>query len=279
MIKNTNYKEGFFNEIKNGVANAEKSMLGPTHNYAKEILAPSEMGMGSSGNMDTLARNVSGIMSYTDVLVSGKSNAQQNCNGGSCKPPCDPRSGRNCSPLGNSFYLKTGGKCKDESGQLRTRYMYINNKPTGAIPFISKMTGKNTPGLRGLIPGAIENLGQINPIALFSGFMQGVNPNCRKLNLKADNGSGHYVADSDISDLDPCLFEGGYNPVSKIKKTVCGTKSGFENLNKVLQKGEQLPKYDFKQSQKDPVIKFYNFTFGMLIIYLMFKATVKTTNV
>ena len=50
-------------------------------------------------------------------------------------------------------------------------------------------------GLRGLIPGAIENLGHINPLAMFSGFMQGTNPPCRPLKLEGEGGNGkQYVA-------------------------------------------------------------------------------------
>ena len=41
----------FFNDIVGGVKNAEKSFLGPTYNYAKQIKAPRELGMSSDGNM------------------------------------------------------------------------------------------------------------------------------------------------------------------------------------------------------------------------------------
>ena len=223
---------GFFSKISKGSGNVSKSFLGPTHNYAKEILSPQELGMSDTGNMTTLGNNISGIIAYTDVLVSGKSSAQQNCVGGKCSPPCDIKSGRNCSPLGNAFYLETGGKCKGPNGNLHTRHMYINNKPTGAIPFISDMTGKNTPGLRGLIPGAIENLGHINPLAMFSGFMQGTNPPCRPLKLEGEGGNGkQYVADADIADLDPCLF-GGRNPVSGNEYSGCA--DGFQNINDIV---------------------------------------------
>ena len=154
---------GFFSKVSKGGSMAPPSFLGPTHNYAKEILAPQEMRMRPEGSMDALAANVSGIIAYTDVLVSGDSKAQKNSE---FSRPCEPKTGKYCSPLGNSFFLETGGKCKDSKGKLHKRWMYINNKPTGAIPFISDMTGKNTPGLRGLIPGAIENLGHINPLAM-----------------------------------------------------------------------------------------------------------------
>ena len=257
--------------------------------------------MSDKGDMTTLGNNVGGIIAYTDVLVSGKSSAQQNCNGGECNPSCDPESGNNCSPLGNSFYLETGGKCKGQNGNIHTRYMYINNKPTGSIPFISDMTGKNTPGLRGLIPGAIENLGHINPLAMFSGFMQGTNPNCRQLKLEGEGGDGkQYVADADIADLDPCYWDSkgqprtsnstdksGRNPVafeinpknpSAVKTAGCPTKSGFMNMNRQFFNKKVHPFYkknDFTEL-KNPLDKTFNLMFGGLLIYLMYKGMMKS---
>jgi hypothetical protein len=294
--EDNNGDSGFFEKAADGVSNSMTRFTGPTHNYAKEILSPQELGMGSKGSMNQLASNISGIISYTDVLVSGKSNAQQNCNGGKCKSSCNPKTGKNCSPLGNVFYLETGGKCKPNDGTSEaTRYIYVNNKPTGAIPFISDMTGKNMPGLRGLIPGAIENLGHINPLAIFGGFMQKSLPPCRKLNLPSDNGSGHYVADADIADLDPCYWDSkgkprtdrtrdkaGRNPVayekdpnstSSIKTAGCPTRSGFENLNKKIfnKKYSEIDDSLMKKLDKDPFLRAYNLGFGILMIYLIYK--------
>lgn len=291
-------KNGFFQKVSKGGSNLANSFLGPTHNYAKEILSPQELGMSDKGNMSTLANNVAGIISYTDVLVSGKSRAQHNSEFSSS---CDPGSGRNCAPLGNAFYLKTGGKCKDRNGKLRTRYMYINNKPTGAIPFISNMTGKNLPGLRGLIPGAIENLGHINPLSMFSGFMQGSNPKCRILKLKGEGGNGRqYVADADIADLDPCYWDSngnprtsrttsksGRNPVAyeidpkgsnAIKTAGCPTRSGFVNMNKqfINKKIKTVSNSDNFQKIDNSLDKTFNLIFGGLLIYLMYKGMEKS---
>ena len=281
-------EKGFFSDVAKGASNVGSSFLGPTHNYAKEILSPQEMRMRPQGSMDALAANVSGIIAYTDVLVSGDSKAQHNSE---FSRPCDPKSGKNCSPLGNSFFLETGGECKDSKGKLRKRWMYINNKPTGSIPFISDMTGKNTPGLRGLIPGAIENLGHINPLAMFSGFLQGTNPKCSLLKLKTTTGqSPKYVANADIADLDPCLWDSkgrprqpgsrdnsGYNRIGNTRKSAgCSTKAGFMNMNKQMLNSKKQPLYKYELTTKDPIAKVYNALFGGMLIYLMYKGMVKS---
>ena len=93
----------------------------------------------------------------------------------------------------------------------------------------------NVSEFRGLVPGTIENTAQINPLSLFSGFMQKTKPPCRKLNLPADGSPGSaWVADSDIADLDPCLWKvygkGSGNPVTKTPGRGCA-KSAFTNMN------------------------------------------------
>ena len=79
----------FFKDIAGGVDKAQAGFLGPTYNYAKQIKAPSELGMSGDGNMGALARDVAGLINYTEVLVSGKSRAQ-----------------RTSGPLGNKFFFK-----------------------------------------------------------------------------------------------------------------------------------------------------------------------------
>ena len=110
----------------------------------------------------------------------------------------------------------------------------------------------------------IVNVGEINPLAIFKGFMQGTDPKCRKLGLKDDKGrSGYYVADADIADLDPCLF-GGRNPVSG--RSYNGCASGFQNMNDIVNKiKEEIPKL-----QKNPLANVYNLGFGAFVIYLMY---------
>ena len=246
----------FFKDIAGGMEKVQAGFLGPTYNYAKQIKAPSELGMCGDGNMECLAQDIAGLVDYTKVLVEGKGRAQ-----------------RQNSPLGNKFYLKTGGQCKSSDGQLHDRWIYVNNIPTGTIPFISSMTGAALGDFRGLVPGTVENLGHLNPLALFGGFMQGTNPKCRKLNLRGGSGKRDlYVADADIANLSPCLF-GGKNPVSGAEMTGCA--DGFKNMNDImngLKKG-----FDNDETLKDnPLAKVYNMGFSALLLYLMYHLVMKS---
>ena len=237
----------FFNEIAGGAEKMQAQFLGPTYNYAKNIKSPNDMGMSGDGNMSALSRDITGIIAYTQLLVEGKGNAN-----------------KKGTPLGNKFYLKTGGQCTSSDGNKHDRYIFVNNVPTGSLPIISNATGQAFGDFRGLIPGTIGNVGEINPLAIFKGFMQGTDPKCRKLGLRDDKGrSGYYVADADIADLDPCLF-GGRNPVSGTRYNGCA--SGFQNMNDIVNKiKEEIPKL-----QKNPLANIYNLGFGAFVIYLMY---------
>ena len=246
----------FFKDIAGGIENAQAGFLGPTYNYAKQIKAPDELGMSGDGNMGALARDVAGLINYTEVLTTGKSRAQ-----------------RTSGPLGNKFYLKTGGQCKSSDGQLHDRWLFVNNVPTGTIPFISTLTGSAMGDMRGLVPGTIENLGELNPLALFGGFMQGTNPKCRKLGLKSDDGKRNlYVADADIANLSPCLW-GGKNPVSG--KSMGGCASGFQNMNDIISGLKKT--FDGDETlEHNPLAKVYNVGFSVLLVYLMYHLVMKS---
>jgi len=241
---------GFFDKLSSGMGDLEKKFLGPTYNYAKQIKTPKEIGMSSEGTMDALGDDVQGLIAFTEVLVSGGGDAS-----------------RVDGPLGNRFYLKTGGQCTAPDGNKVDRYVYIHNKPTGSIPFISDITGVSFPEFRGLVPSAIENVGAINPVAIFGGFMQGANPPCRKLDLPSDDGTrGVYVADADIANLDPCVF-GGKNPVSTKERKECAT-DGFTNMNNTFIELKEL--MGKSKLSKNKMANLYNLGFGFLIIYLMY---------
>lgn len=241
---------GFFDKLSSGMGDLEKKFLGPTYNYAKQIKTPKEIGMSSEGTMDALGDDVQGLIAFTEVLVSGGGDAS-----------------RVDGPLGNRFYLKTGGQCTAPDGNKVDRYVYIHNKPTGSIPFISDITGVSFPEFRGLVPSAIENVGAINPVAIFGGFMQGANPKCRKLDLPSDDGTrGVYVADADIANLDPCVF-GGENPVSKKTRKECAT-DGFTNMNDTFIELKEL--MGKSKLSKNKMANLYNLGFGFLVIYLMY---------
>ena len=116
----------FFEDVLDDAKNVEERILGPDYKYWKQIKSPQQMGMSTEGSISTIAKDVGGLINYVEVLVTG---------GGSASS-----TGR---PLGNKFFLKTAATCKDKSGQIVDRYMYVNNVPDGDIPFISSAMGAN----------------------------------------------------------------------------------------------------------------------------------------
>lgn len=202
----------FFSDIMKDMKGMEQGLLGPDYLYWKRILKPSDMGMSSDGNFGALTNNVDGLINYVEVLVTG--NAGSTTGG----------------PLGDKFFLKTGGQCKDvASGNKVDRYIYIDNVPNGNIPFISSgLGGTDFTEFEGLIPGLLGDLGKLNPLNLFKGFMMGDNPDCMSVTLQTivpvadadlnDTGmdiSGNqtqFVAVADVKNMDPCIFNDKKNP-------------------------------------------------------------------
>jgi hypothetical protein len=202
----------FFSDVITDMKGMEQNLLGPDYLYWKRILKPSDIGMSSDGNFGALTNNVSGLIDYVEVLVTG--NAGSTTGG----------------PLGDKFFLKTGGQCKDvASGNKVDRYIYIDNVPNGNIPFISSgLGGTDFTEFEGLIPGLLGDLGKLNPLNLFKSFMMGDNPDCMSVTLQTivpvadadlnDTGmdiSGNqtqFVAVADVKNMDPCIFNDKKNP-------------------------------------------------------------------
>lgn len=153
-----------FQQLKGDLSNVKNDYIGPSYSYAKMIKNPDEMGMSNKGSIPALSKNITAITAYVDGLISGKSSAYRD----------------GIEYLGNRYYLKTGGKCKDyKTNEVVDRYAYVSNVPTGKIPFIDYQAK----GLRGIAPGMIDNLMAINPLKLFRGFTQASEPLCAAISL------------------------------------------------------------------------------------------------
>ena len=216
--------------------------------------------------MPQLGRNIQGMVEYTKLLVSGESRAS--VTGG---------------PLGNKYFLKTGAQCKsvdtcrkDETGKEICedvdRYIYINNIPAGNIPLISSGMGVNFSQFRGLIPGAMENLNVLNPMAIFRAFKDGANPPCQMLKMQTiDNNNNvssesNYVTIADIKSMDPCWFNttpeyGGTNPVTGQK-----CRSAFTTLSD----SEAVP------MSSDPMDQIYFAGLACIGIYVFYRIMEKS---
>ena len=205
-----------FQDVLTDAKGVEEKLLGPTYPYYKNIRTPSDIGMSDAGTLPQMSRNISGLIQYVELLVSG--NSQASATGG---------------PLGNKFFLQTGAKCaavdkcsdpNDSSTcDQTTRYIYVNNVPEGNIPFISSGVGVNFSEFKGLIPGAMGNLNVLNPFAILRAFASGSTPPCQEITMQTidvnNNSSSetHYVTLADIQNTDPCSFPGGLNPVTQAR--------------------------------------------------------------
>lgn len=200
-----------FEESATNPTSLKEQLLGPDYPYYKYVRSPDQIGMSGKGSLDQLGKNIGGLTSYVQLLVEGTGKASA--------------TGK---PLGNRFFLKTGGKCRpvDETvgatttteSEDKDRYIYIDNVPAGNIPFISAGMGTNFKTMRGLIPGTLSDLNAFNPMRILGGFMEGSKPDCQLLTMETidvyNNKSieSHYVTLADISAMDPCSFIDKKNP-------------------------------------------------------------------
>lgn len=254
----------FFKDIETDVGNVETELLGPSYTYYDKIASPSDLGMSAEGSLKTLENNVSGIINYVELLVSGTGAGSVTGN-----------------PLGDQFFLKTGAKCKDvKSGDIKTRYLYINNIPTGEIPFISTIMGEDFSSFRGLIPGVLQNMDNMNTFGIFKGFLEGTTPDCQEITMQTtptpvnNNATQQteYVTVSDIQGIDPCEFTLN-NKINPITNKSC--KEAFTPMLN-LKKNKRVNQYHlFKsqssQSKTDPIFQLYLMVVSLLGVFLLYK--------
>lgn len=248
------------NVFQESLGTGGKETIESDYPYYKYIKPPSDIGMSDKGSLKQMGKNIDGLIGYVEVLVSGKSKASA--------------TGK---PLGNKFFLKTGGKCVDTStNQEVDRYAYINNVPMGNIPFISSGVGVNFSEFRGLIPGAISNLNAFNPSALMRSFLEGAKPDCQEITMETidiyNNKSteSHFVTTVDINSMDPCAFINKKNP-----KTGAKCKETFSNMKNQLNiDNYECVDHHFKIPD-DPIVQAYFASLGLFGIYIIYRLMVK----
>ena len=250
------------------------SLVGPSYDYWKSIKQPSEMGMSPGFSLGALATNVDGLLSYVEVLISGTGKASVTGRPlgnkfflkttGKCSEvsiekwkkerdedeswdkayeDVNNKEGAKTITEDEATKLKNAlndlKKQRDESREkekkLVDRWIYVNNIPDGSIPFIaSGADGRTFNDLRGLIPGALGNLGALNPVQLFNGFTAGTYPPCSEITLQTvDNDNvarseKHHVALVEMVEMNPCMFPARVNPASGKS---CRNSEGFDGMS------------------------------------------------
>lgn len=235
-----------FKEVLTDAKAVEEKYLGPDYPYYKYIKLPDEIGMSSKGDLNTLGKDIDGLVAYVELLVSGDSKASST--GG---------------PLGNKYFLKTGAKCTNtDTGDLVDRYVYVDNVPAGNIPFISQGLDVNFTEFRGLIPGVMSNMNAFNPFTIMQSFLEGSNPDCQEITMETidvnNNKSNetNFVTKVDISNLDPCIFPDKKNPITG---TSC--RESFQNITPAP--------FNKKKMKKNIWVDIYFGTLGVLLIWLL----------
>jgi hypothetical protein len=240
-----------FQEVLNDAQGVEERLLGPSYPYYKNIKTPSQLGMSDRGTIQQMSQNIVGLTNYVEVLVSGTSSAS--ATGG---------------PLGNKFFLQTGGKCVDNSvdgsNNQVDRYIYVNNVPEGNIPFISSGLGVDFTDFRGLIPGAMSNLNVLNPFGLLQSFLAGSTPPCQEITMQTIDVNNNkstetnFVTVTDIQNMDPCSFLNGINPITNAKCSESFTTGVSANAARV-----NMP--------DDPLAQLYFASLGLVGVYILYR--------
>ena len=242
------------------------SGAGISYPYSKYIKSPTDLGVSGNGDLKTLGNDITALVAYAEVLTTGASKA----------------SATN-EPLGNKFFLPTHSKCTDvDTNNSVDRYIYFSNVPAGNIPFLTP-EGTDVQNLRGLVPGILSNAANLqipNPADIFQSFSSnGTGNKCKNITLEVIDINNNkatesqYVALSDISQMDPCLFPNKTNPANgnkcfemfdnlhPHKKTLYNSNNNHNNYNEMLV--YKIP--------DDMAIQLYFVCFSILIIYLMMK--------
>ena len=240
-----------FKEVLNDATGIQDKLLGPTYPYWKNIKTPTEIGMSDKGDLQTMGNDINGLIQYVEVLVTGKGASST---GG---------------PLGNKFFLQTGGKCMDiDSKKPVDRFIYVNNVPQGNVPFISSGLGVNFSEFKGLIPGTISNLNVLNPFTIMQSFMSGSTPDCAAVTLQTvdiNNNTGsetNFVTLVDLKNMDPCSFPNGQN---KFSNQSC--RQTFINRKEEEETSISLP--------NDPIVQFYFASLSIIGIYVLYRIMMK----
>jgi hypothetical protein len=246
---------GFFQDVMGNLDDVQQKLLGPDYKYFKQIKTPSELGVSGNGGLDQLGTDISALISYVELLVSGGGDASV--------------TGR---PLGNKFFLKTGGKCKvvssdSTNGSIVDRYVYVNNVPDGNIPFISSgLGGVEFTAFKGLIPGAISSAAEINPFGLFQAFQMGSTPDCQSITLETIDANNNvsaatnYVATVDLKNMPPSWFSGKRNPV-----TGQTSREAFTQRTPCTKRMGSIP--------KGTLSSLYHMSIGLLCLVILYGLT------
>lgn len=194
-------KNPLWTNIASAPENVSNDILGPSYSYSDNIPGPTSLGVGSNGTIGQLFTNVDAATQYIKIMITG-----------------DP-------PLGNQYYVNTGGTCVASDGSTQSRMNYINNKATGQdlLPQSMNELSFITSDLNGLIPGVVGDIEGLDPLYLFNAMTADGSPSCDCYQCPVTSGSQYAFLTPSLSpDFDT-------NICTKVDPSNCAQKESFSN--------------------------------------------------
>ncbi len=193
--------ENVGSNVEGAADKVSNDILGPDYSYSDNIPGPTSLGVGSNGTMGQLFTNVDAATQYIKILITG-----------------DP-------PLGNQYYVNTGGTCVAPDGSTQSRMNYINNKATGEdlVPQSMNELSFISSDLNGLIPGVVGDIEGLDPLYLFNAMTADGSPSCDCYQCPVTSGSQYAFLTTSLSpDFDT-------NLCTKVDPSNCIQKESFSN--------------------------------------------------
>lgn len=159
-------KDKALEKVKNNSPDAETQILGPTYDYSGNVPGPSALGVGGDGSFSQLYRNLGAVGTYVKVMTTGGD-----------------------TPMGNAYFVSTGGTCVASDGSQQSRKNYINNYPSGSVPPGLSQISSGGSGLNGLLPGIVGDIKGLNPLYLFKSMTEEGTPSCDCYRCGVSSGS------------------------------------------------------------------------------------------
>jgi hypothetical protein len=201
-----------WSDIKNNSDNVSTSILGPSYSYSDNIPGPTSLGVGSNGSFGQLFTNLKAASEYVKIMITG-----------------DP-------PLGNAYFVNTGGTCAAPDGSTQSRMNFINNQSTGKdlVPQSLNELSFLTSDLNGLIPGVVGDIEGLDPLYLFNAMTADGTPACQCYQCPTTTGSQYGFLTTNLSpDFDSNICK-QVDPSNCIQKESFTNRSSMSALPTVL---------------------------------------------
>ena len=126
---------------------------------------------------------------------------------------------------------------------------------------------------KGLVPGIMENIEELNPLHLFSAFTESTTPPCRNIHMNVinddniENTASGFVIDSEVKKITPCAFASNKNPITN---ETC--KETFIQANeKIRQNKPHYKNNKYYTLKNKPLANVYTALIGGLMVYIIYK--------